>query len=93
MTFPTPAPPPTDWSRWHGMMADEQPAATSAVERFNPPDPMAEPRTIDEARQQMVADLHLALYGATWARPEPPAEVWRELLDKVTAARRSFFRR
>jgi hypothetical protein len=46
-------------------------------------DPLAEPTTIDEARLQMVHDLHTALYGSTWARPNSPAEVWDDLLLRV----------
>jgi hypothetical protein len=60
---------------------------------FNPIDPLAEPRTIDEARQQMVAALHRALYGDSWARPEPPSVVWAELIEAVTVASRQFRRR
>jgi hypothetical protein len=38
-------------------------------------------------RLQMVHDLHRALFGDTWARPEPPAEVWRMLLRRVETIR------
>jgi hypothetical protein len=31
----------------------------------------------------MVTDLHCAIYGDTWARPETPAEVWEMLLEEV----------
>lgn len=31
----------------------------------------------------MVVDLHCAIYGDTWARPETPAEVWEMLLEEV----------
>ena len=55
-------------------------------------DPLAEPRTIDEARMQMVEALHIAVYGYTGARPESPAQVWGELLDRVTQARQAFER-
>jgi hypothetical protein len=53
---------------------------------------VATPRTIDEARLQMVHDLHRAVYGDTWARPEPPAVVWAELLDRVRIASGAFRR-
>lgn len=46
------------------------------------------PRTIDEARLQMVRQLHHAVFGDTWARPESPAEVWQMLLAKVADLRR-----
>jgi hypothetical protein len=59
---------------------------------FRPLDPHVAAQTIDEARLLMVADLHRAVYGDTWARPESPAVVWRELLDRVTAARKAFER-
>lgn len=51
-----------------------------------------EPQSIDEARHQMVADLHRAVYGDVWARPEPPSVVWVELLRRVEAASRAFRR-
>lgn len=46
---------------------------------------------IDEARIEMVHDLHRAVFGATWARPESPAVVWNDLLHKVR--RRSYAER
>ena len=49
--------------------------------------PYIAPVTIDEARLQLVADLHRAVYGVVWARPESPAEVWRDLLTHVAAER------
>lgn len=55
-------------------------------------DRMVEPTTIDEARLQMVAELHRALYGDVWARPDPPEYVWHQMLDgieRVAAAVRS----
>lgn len=66
----------------------------STEQAFRPDDTdlLAEARTIDEARLQMVVELHRAMYGDSWARPEPPAVVWRELLDRVAAARRAFQR-
>lgn len=33
--------------------------------------------------QLMVAMLHVAVYGGSWARPEPPQEVWLGLLAEV----------
>ena len=39
-----------------------------------------EPRPID-----LVHQLHTALHGDSWARPEPPAAVWATLLDEVRA--------
>ena len=45
------------------------------------------PTTIDAARLQMVTDLHIAVHGDTWARPEPASDVWRLLLDIVKAWR------
>jgi hypothetical protein len=41
------------------------------------------PSSIDEARLLMVHELHEAVFGSTWARPESPAEVWRMLLETV----------
>jgi cytochrome c-type biogenesis protein CcmH/NrfG len=49
--------------------------------------PYIDPQTVDEARLQMVAELHRAVFGRVWARPESPAEVWRDLLDRVTRVR------
>jgi hypothetical protein len=37
-----------------------------------------EPAAID-----MVTDLHRAVYGDTWARPESPQQVWEMLLGQV----------
>jgi hypothetical protein len=51
-----------------------------------------EPRTIDEARLQMVAQLHRALYGDVWARPESPAVVWQTMLDRIERAARALGR-
>jgi len=31
----------------------------------------------------MVDELHTALFGDTWARPESPEQVWAMLLDRV----------
>jgi len=50
------------------------------------------PRTIDEARLQMCAQLHRALYGDVWARPQPPAVVWAEMLDRIDRAARALQR-
>jgi hypothetical protein len=51
-----------------------------------------EPRTIDEARLQMVAMLHEAMWGDVWARPEPPETVWADLLERVRTASQAFHR-
>lgn len=51
-----------------------------------------EPQTIDEARLGMVTQLHEALYGDSWPRPESPEAVWRELLEQVERARSAFAR-
>jgi hypothetical protein len=51
---------------------------------------LIQPSTIDEARLQMVRDLHRAVHGDVWARPESPAEVWADLLARVSAASRAF---
>lgn len=47
---------------------------------------------VDEARMEMVTDLHRAVYGDTWARPQSPDQVWHELLDRVATAGRCFRR-
>lgn len=52
--------------------------------------PFIDPRTIDEARLQMVAELHRAMFGDVWARPESPSVVWAELLDRVERAAGAF---
>lgn len=41
--------------------------------------------SIDEvnARQEMVAELDVALHGSTRARNASPKEVWESLLDEV----------
>jgi hypothetical protein len=59
---------------------------------FDSTDDLTEARTIDEARLQMVRDLHRAVYGDVWARPEPPSVVWAELLDRVRIASKAFRR-
>lgn len=51
-----------------------------------------EPAGIDEARLQMCAELHRALYGDVWARPEAPEYVWRDMLDRIERASRAFRR-
>ena len=38
---------------------------------------------VDAARLEMVHDLHRAIYGDSWARPESPARVWVDLIEKV----------
>lgn len=42
---------------------------------------------MSEAAQNLTAQLHIAVHGATWARPETPEQVWRGLLAEVMAAR------
>jgi len=42
-----------------------------------------DPQTIDEARLSMVAQLHDAMFGDVWARPESPETVWLDLLERV----------
>jgi len=59
---------------------------------LSPHDDAIEPRTIDEARLVMCAQLHRALYGDVWARPQSPAAVWEEMLDRIERARRQFHR-
>jgi hypothetical protein len=41
----------------------------------------------NDARIEMVEQLHTALYGATWARNESPKEVWEQLLTEVRRLR------
>jgi|SRR6266576_2766368 len=36
-----------------------------------------------EVGLMMTQQLHIAVYGATWARPVNPRDVWRHLLGKV----------
>jgi hypothetical protein len=63
--------------------------ALAGANQFDLISDVIEPRSIDEARLQMVHDLHRAVLGATWARPEPPADVWRMLLDRVERVRKA----
>ena len=35
------------------------------------------------ARIKMIHELHAALYGDSWARPETPREVWEACLAEV----------
>jgi hypothetical protein len=44
---------------------------------------------MSEAAQNLTAQLHIAVHGATWARPETPEQVWRGLLAEVMAMRDS----
>jgi hypothetical protein len=37
----------------------------------------------NRARLDMVHQLHAAIYGNSWARPESPKEVWDALLREV----------
>lgn len=68
-----------------------QPSATAELERLQ-----AELRELHrahptlemcEAAQNLTAQLHIAVHGATWARPEPPEQVWRDLLAEVATMR------
>lgn len=40
----------------------------------------------DSARLEMVHELHTAMYGSSWARPESPKQVWEMLLGRVADA-------
>jgi hypothetical protein len=40
-----------------------------------------------EAAQNMITQLHIAVHGITWARPESPEQVWERLLAEVIAMR------
>jgi len=42
----------------------------------------------DEIARLMVQQLHIAVHGDTWARPESPRQVWLQLLREVVTARR-----
>lgn len=53
---------------------------------------LMEPQTINEARLQMCAQLHRALYGDVWARPQTPESVWFEMLDRIARAARALQR-
>lgn len=69
---------------------DGLPPRLPSVEDWSLPAPLhpgVAVSSIDEARIQMVHDLHRAVHGDTWARPESPSEVWRELLCHVEATR------
>ena len=60
---------------------------------FNAPsEALTVSRAVDEARLEMVTALHLAMFGETFARPQSPADVWREMLDRIDRARRQFQR-
>lgn len=68
-----------------------QPSATAELERLQ-----AELRELHrahptlemgEAAQNLTAQLHIAVHGATWARPESPEQVWRDLLAEVATMR------
>jgi len=39
--------------------------------------------TINDVRVEMTHELHAALYGSTWARPQAPQHVWEALLAEV----------
>lgn len=49
--------------------------------------PKPKVRVLREAQLEMVHDLHRAVYGDSWARPESAATVWAELLAKVAKLR------
>jgi len=51
-----------------------------------------EPQTISDARFQMCAQLHRALYGDVWARPESPSDVWADMLARIERAARALRR-
>ena len=51
-------------------------------------DPICQ-RHANPARYEMVEELHRAVHGASWARPEPPSEVWRALIGEVVALRKA----
>lgn len=53
---------------------------------------LLEARTVDEARLQMCAELHRALYGNVWARPESASTVWVDMLNRIDRAARAFHR-
>jgi hypothetical protein len=40
-----------------------------------------------DAAWNMTAQLHIAVHGATWARPASPEQVWQRLLAEVIAMR------
>jgi hypothetical protein len=40
-------------------------------------------RGYDAGRLSLVEDLHQAVFGDMWARPESPAQVWAMLLERV----------
>jgi hypothetical protein len=64
---------------------EEMTAAMQATPATLGPPTTVEPSTIDEARQQMIHDLHRVVYGSAWARSIPPAAVWSELLETVSS--------
>jgi hypothetical protein len=39
--------------------------------------------TVTEARNQMTHELHAALYGTSWERPQAPQDVWEACLEQV----------
>jgi hypothetical protein len=58
---------------------------------FESRDPRVE-AAVNEARMEMVTELHRAMYGDTWAQPRSPQEVWERLLDRIATAGRCFRR-
>jgi hypothetical protein len=59
---------------------------------FNSKAEYIEPTTIDEARLQMCAELHRALYGDVWARPQSARDVWVDMLERIDRASRALRR-
>ena len=51
-------------------------------------DPLCQ-RHAQPTRNEMVVELHQAVHGASWARPESPSEVWRGLIAEVAALRKT----
>ena len=49
-------------------------------------------RAVDRTRLEMVHALHRALFGEMFARPQSPADVWAEMLERIERARRQFLR-
>lgn len=86
--------------RWAPTLLDEVPADEVAHRAM--PDVLASIAELDRYRAalflpgspsgpraiNLVRDLHEAVHGAVWARPESPADVWGQLLGEVRAARR-----
>lgn len=39
--------------------------------------------SVNAAKTDLIHELHTAIYGSSWARPQSPKEVWEMLLDRV----------